>query len=148
MAMCNSACAIIINYLLVLQMAFGWYLRCEDEDRRTVWDHKAPGGACTRSKQWSGDCRQASGAHQGAFSHFVLCRLLPGRYNTMVLVKHQYQYNSLFGFEIVKIDFDSCLLCSWLELLLLKLREGLRFLSILGDRLVNLIFSMPCFPFY
>ena len=33
--------------------------------------------------------------------------------------------------------------CSWLELLLLKLREGLRFLSILGDRLVNLIFSMP-----
>nr|POF05143.1 l-ascorbate peroxidase, cytosolic [Quercus suber] len=24
-------------------MAFGWYLRCEDEDGRTVWDYKAPG---------------------------------------------------------------------------------------------------------
>ena len=64
-------------------MAFGWYLRCGDEDRRTVWDCKAPGGACTRSKQWSGDSIVFS--HQGAFSHFVLCRLLPGSYNSIVL---------------------------------------------------------------
>ena len=69
----------------VLKMAFGWYLWCEDEDRRTVWDYKALSGACSRSKQWSGYCHQASWAHQGAVSHFVLCRLLPGRYHTSQL---------------------------------------------------------------
>lgn len=43
-----------------------------------------------------------------------------------------------FGFEIVNWLWYVFTCWSWLELLLLKLREGLRFLSTLGDRSVNL----------
>lgn len=122
-------------------MAFGRYLRCWDEDRRTFWDDKTPGWACPRSKQRSRYCRKDFGADQGAVPHSVLRRLVPGtclvNSNTGYMLPYDQntEYNFCFCFWFWLWNVFTY--WSWLELLLLKLREGPRFLSIPGDRLVN-----------